>query len=180
MSTLNPCAIPPMQAGSTQLWSITIPQNSRIIIPAEGIMPNFGISSCSLGVRGILHLQKNPSSILLVIFATESVFSAISADIRPKLTSALAGAIAPRRLCAADRLWHAERATSDQRSRRNTKTHDRFASQLPFLRKVSECIDADVLVPEQIATFIADRAFASLNIEPEDKEGRRLNRRVNA
>jgi shikimate kinase len=39
------------------------------------------------------------------------------------------------------------------------KMHDNFISKLPFLRDVSECIDADNLKPEQIATHIAERVL---------------------
>lgn len=39
------------------------------------------------------------------------------------------------------------------------KMHDNFISKLPFLKDVSECIDADDLEPEQIAAHIAERVL---------------------
>jgi thymidylate kinase len=40
------------------------------------------------------------------------------------------------------------------------KMHASFVKQLEFLRERSECIDADDLTPDQIASHIADRIFS--------------------
>jgi shikimate kinase len=41
------------------------------------------------------------------------------------------------------------------------KLHDHFISRLPFLRGVSDCIDADDLNPDQVVAYIAQKVLGS-------------------